>query len=41
MNKECKDIIDRLRSEFNENITEGLLKNIIELSKNKVFKKEN
>lgn len=39
MNKDCKDIIDRLRSEFNENITEDLLKNIIELSKNKVFKK--
>ncbi|RDY27709.1 Crp/Fnr family transcriptional regulator [Romboutsia weinsteinii] len=39
MNKECKDIIDRVRSEFNENITEDLLKNIIEFSKKKVFKK--
>lgn len=39
MNKEYKDIIDRVKSEFNENITEDLLKNIMELSKKKVFKK--
>ena len=39
MNKEYKDIIDRVRSEFNKNITEDLLKNIMELSKKKVFKK--
>lgn len=39
MNKEYKDTIDRVKSEFNENITEDLLKNIMELSKKKVFKK--
>lgn len=39
MNKEYKDIIDRVRNKFNENITEDLLKNIIEFSKKKVFKK--
>ena len=39
MNKEYKDIIDSVRIEFNENITEDLLNNIIKLSKKKVFKK--
>lgn len=39
MNKEYKDIIDIVRNEFNENITEDLLKNITVLSNKKVFKK--
>ncbi|MDU2674018.1 MAG: Crp/Fnr family transcriptional regulator [Clostridium sp.] len=39
MNKEYKDIIDRVRNKFNKNITEDLLKNIIEFSKKKVFQK--
>ncbi|MDU4892437.1 MAG: Crp/Fnr family transcriptional regulator [Clostridium sp.] len=39
MNKECKDIIDIVRTELNEDISEDLLKNIMELSKKKIFKK--
>ena len=39
MNKEYKEIIDIVKNEFNENITEDLLKNITELSDKKVFKK--
>lgn len=39
MNKEYKYIIDRVRSKFNKNITEDLLKNIMEFSKKKVFQK--
>ena len=39
MNNEYKDIIDIVRIEFNENITEELLKNIEKLSNKKVFKK--
>ena len=30
MNKEYKDIIDRVKSEFNENITEDLLETFLE-----------
>lgn len=39
MDKEYQDIIDRIRIEFNENITEDLLIYIIEISKKKVFNK--
>lgn len=33
MNKEHKDIIDGVRNKFNKNITEDLLKNIIEFKR--------